>query len=159
MPTKSQWLLELPAIVAQLNNLDVPVIDRACVEKLFGVARRRAIHLMHEFGGYQSGRTFLIDRHLLIRRLTAEADGDEYEYESRRRHKLSESLAALELQAKGAKIKVEVTPLAYQSTRRTLPAGVELSNGVLTVRYASNEELVQKLFVLAQALVNDFDAF
>ena len=114
---------------------------------------------MHEFGGYQSGRTFLIDRHLLIHRLAAEAEGDAYEYESRRRQKLSDSLAALELQAKGARITVEVTPLAYQSTRLTLPAGVELSNGVLTVKYATNEELVQKLFVLAQALVNDFEAF
>lgn len=108
LPAKIQWLLKLPEIIQQLEALDAPVIDRACVEELFGVGRRRAIQLMHEFGGYQSGRTFLVDRQHLIGLLGAQAAGDEYEYERRRRKRLSEKLADLGTQAKGARITVPV---------------------------------------------------
>ncbi|MBL8216784.1 MAG: hypothetical protein JNK87_39055 [Bryobacterales bacterium] len=40
-----------------LEELDLPVIDRAGIEQIFGVRRRRAIQLMHKFGGYQAART------------------------------------------------------------------------------------------------------
>ena len=66
MPAKAQWLLQIPEIVSLLETFDVPVVDRGTIERLFGLRRRRAIELMHRFGGYQAGRTFLIDRHLLI---------------------------------------------------------------------------------------------
>ena len=42
--------------------MEVPVIDRAVFERIFGVRRRRAIQLMHYFGGFQSSQAYLIDR-------------------------------------------------------------------------------------------------
>ena len=62
MPAKPQWMLQIPAMLTQLRALDVPVIDRGLCEKIFGVHRRRAVELMHRFGGYRSGNTVLIDR-------------------------------------------------------------------------------------------------
>jgi len=62
MPAKAQWLLRVPEIIVELNGLDVPVVDRALCERLFRLRRRRAIDLMGCFGGYQAGRTFLIER-------------------------------------------------------------------------------------------------
>ena len=47
MPAKPLWLLHLPEIVEQLEVFDVPVIDRAIVERVFGLQRRRAIQLLH----------------------------------------------------------------------------------------------------------------
>jgi hypothetical protein len=69
MPAKAAWLLRIPDIVALLESFVVPVVDRAIVERLFGLRRRRAIELLHRFGGYQAGRTFLIDRKILIEQL------------------------------------------------------------------------------------------
>src|SRR2546423_901799 len=58
--------------------------DRAAIERLFGVRRRRAIQLMSAFGGgYIVGKTFLIWRRELIaslevagRRIAIPAPGD-----------------------------------------------------------------------------------
>src|ERR1022692_2100735 len=62
MPAKAQWLLRVPEILAELAALDVPVLDRAVCERLFRLRRRRTIDLIRCFGGYQAGRTFLVDR-------------------------------------------------------------------------------------------------
>jgi hypothetical protein len=61
MPIKKTWLLRLPEIRAELTAIEVPVVDRAVFERVFGVRRRRAIQLLHHFGGFQAGRTFLVD--------------------------------------------------------------------------------------------------
>ena len=71
MPAKPEWLLRLPDIRAELEHLDVPVVDRAGIERIFGLKRRRAIELLHQFGGYQAGRTFLVERRGLLQALEA----------------------------------------------------------------------------------------
>ena len=85
MPTKKTWLLQLITICEELTAMDVPVIDRAVFERLFGVRRRRAIQLMHFFGGYQAGRTFLLDRLALLRQLEPLEASAEFALEQRRR--------------------------------------------------------------------------
>ena len=50
MPTKKTWLLRLTEIREELTAMQVPVVDRAIFERLFGVRRRRAIQLLHFFG-------------------------------------------------------------------------------------------------------------
>jgi hypothetical protein len=46
MPAKPEWLLRLPEIRAELEHLEVPVVDRSGVERIFGLKRRRAIELL-----------------------------------------------------------------------------------------------------------------
>ena len=47
MPAKAEWLLRLPQILLALRVLDIPVVDRAAIQRLFGFQRRRAVQLMH----------------------------------------------------------------------------------------------------------------
>jgi len=68
------WLLQIPEIVSLLETFDVPVVDRAIVERLFGLQRRQAIELLHRFGGYQ-GRADLLGRSAPVDRATAAAGG------------------------------------------------------------------------------------
>ena len=42
MPAKPVWLLKIPEIVAMLESFNVPVVDRASVERLFGLRRRNS---------------------------------------------------------------------------------------------------------------------
>jgi hypothetical protein len=63
---KAEWLLRVPEIRAELAAIETPVVDRSMVEQLFRLKRRRSIELMHQLGGFQSGRTFLIDRLQLL---------------------------------------------------------------------------------------------
>src|SRR4028119_1737685 len=104
MPAKPAWLLRIPEIVDELQALTVPVIDRSMCEQLFCVRRRRAITLMQELGGCQSGRTLLIGRVAMIRRLEALQEGQECGSERRRKQKLRDSLDQLHRHRAAAKV-------------------------------------------------------
>jgi hypothetical protein len=84
MPSKPEWLLRLPEIRAELEHLEVSVVDRSGIERILGLKRRRAIELMHQFGGYQAGRTFLLDRARLLGALQSLESKDDYTTEKRR---------------------------------------------------------------------------
>src|SRR5450759_715236 len=90
MPAKPEWLLRLPEIHTELEHLEVPVVDRSGIERIFGLKRRRAIELMHEFGGYQTGRTFLLDRARLLEALQSLESREDYSVEKRRRERLGD---------------------------------------------------------------------
>ena len=159
MPAKAQWLLRVPEILAELSALDVPVVDRAVCERLFRLRRRRAIDLMRFFGGYQSGRTFLIDRPKLLVQLEQIRDSADFKMEWRRKERLSERLEAIRRLQTGARVAISVAPEVLSQRLPDLPAGVGLTPGALHIQFQSPEELLSKLFALAQAIANDYEAF
>jgi len=158
MPAKPAWLLHIPEIVAQLDAFDVPVVDRAIVERLFGLRRRRAIELLHRFGGYQAGRTFLIERRLFIDHLRRLSEGEEFDEEVRRKRRLGDAVDELRRSQAAAQV---VIPVRAEFARRVseLPAGVELRPGRLSVDFSGAEDLLSKLYELSQAAARDFDRF
>ena len=159
MPAKAQWLLRVPEILAELAALDVPVLDRAACERLFGLRRRRAIDLIRGFGGYQAGRTFLIDRPKLVARLELIRDSPDFKMEWQRKERLAERLDAIRRLQSGARVAIAVEPEALRARLPDLPPGVGLSPGALHIQFESAEELLSKLFALAQAIANDYEAF
>ena len=159
MPAKAQWLLQLPAIVEALKCLDVAVVDRAIIERTFGVGRRRAIQFLHQFGGYQAGRTFLVDRLQLIARLEALQAGEGFEQESRRRVRLEEALERIRRHTAAARVRIPIAPGTLGLRLSTLPPGIELGPGTLKVEFREAQDLLQKLFELVQAAANDFERF
>ncbi len=159
MPAKAQWLLRIPEILEELSALDVPVVDRAVCERLFRLRRRRAIDLMRGFGGYQAGRTFLIDRPKLAAQLESMRDSQDFKMEWQRKERLAERLEALRRLQAGARVAIPVEAEALSRRLRDLPAGVSLSRGALHIQFESPEELLSKLFELAQAIANDYEAF
>jgi len=159
MPAKSQWLLRVPQILAELSALEVPIIDRAVCERIFGLKRRRAIDLMRFFGGYQAGRTFLIDRPRLVAQLEQIRDGGEFKAELHRKERLAERLEAIRRLQAGARVSLPVGQEVLSQRLPDLPRGVSLDEGELHVRFASSEDLLTKLFALAQAIANDYEAF
>ena len=159
MPAKAQWLPQLPEIVEALRRFDVAVVDRAVIERAFGMGRRRAIQILHQFGGFQTGRTFLVDRLQLIARLEAMQAGEAFTQESRRRTRLVEALERTRRHAAAARVKIPVSPGSLDLRLSTLPAGIELAQGTLKVEFEGATELLQKLFELSQAAANDFERF
>jgi hypothetical protein len=159
MPAKAQWLLRVPEILAELSALDVPVVDRAVCERLFHLRRRRAIDLIRGFGGYQVGRTFLVDRPKLVAQLEQIRDSPDFAMEFRRKERLAERLDAIRRLQAGARVAIAVEPETRRRRLPDLPAGVTLNSGALHIRFESPEELLSKLFALAQAIANDYEAF
>ncbi len=159
MAAKSQWMLDIPNIVEQLSTLDTPVVDRRTCERLFGVQRRRAIDLMQRFGGYRSGSSILLDRLGLVRQLQDLAGHPEIERESARKRRLSDHLVKLERHRRAASVRINVGPDATNCMMSDLPVGVSFGSGKLMVEYGGIEDLLAKLYQLAQAAANDFDRF
>ena len=159
MASKPRWLLQIPQIIEQLSELDAPVVDRAVCERLFGIKRRRAIELMQRFGGYRSGNAVLLNRSDLIHSLEAIAGNPEVERERERKRRLSEQLSKLEKHRRAAAVRIPVGPEASDCTVADLPAGISFEPGRLTVKYNGVEELLARLFELAKAAANDYDAF
>jgi hypothetical protein len=159
MPAKAQWLLRVPEILEELSALEVPVVDRAVCERLFRLRRRRAIDLIRGFGGYQAGRTFLVDRPKLVAQLEQIRDSADYKMEWQRKERLAERLEAMRRLQAGARVAILVEPQILSQRLPDLPAGVGLNPGELHIQFESPEELLSKLFALAQAIANDYEAF
>ena len=159
MPAKALWLLQIPEILALLETFDVPVIDRSIIERLFGLRRRRAIELLHRFGGYQAGRTFLVERRLLIEHLRRLADGEEFQRESQRKERLDHTVEELRRHRTAARVKISVQPDVFSRKLADLPVGVALEAGHLHIAFSGTDDLLSKLFELSQAASNDFERF
>ena len=155
MPAKKTWLLRLTEIRQQLTAMDAPVVDRAVFERLFGVRRRRAIQLMHYFDGYQSGRTFLLNRLALIEKLAPLEASAEFALEQRRRQRLLESLEKVRRARAGARVTIAVAPVCPSA----LPEGVELNRGSMHITFSDVPDLLSKLWATAQAAAMDFESF
>jgi hypothetical protein len=159
MPAKPSWLLKIPEIIRMLEAFDVPVVDRAIIERLFGLRRRRAIELLHRFGGFESGRTFLVGRHVLIENLRRVAAGEEFERESRRKERLDGALDQLHRYQASARVSIPVPPDVYNRKLADLSTGVALEPGQLHIAFSGAVDLLAKLFEFAQAASNDYDRF
>jgi hypothetical protein len=159
MPSKPTWILELPRIQKVLEELDAPVVDRAGIERIFGVRRRRAIQLMHKFGGYQAGRTFLVERSKVIRILQRIARGRAYEWELARREKLADEIEKVKRLLPGRQVRIMVPAEALQNRIADLPPGVYLQPGELRIEFHGTEDLLRQLFELGQAIMNDYKKF
>ena len=157
MPAEPQWLLRLPAIIEEISALDAPVVDRSVIERVFGVRRRRAIHLLGCFGGYQVGRTFVVPRDAMVAQLRIMAAGERFQLEKRRYEKLAEGLERLRKDQRASQIAVPVPEPA--AVPAGLPPGVTLQAGRLTVDFVGVQELLGKLYGVARAAAEDFSAF
>ncbi len=159
MPVKPEWLLRLPEIRAALEHLDVPVVDRSGIERIFGLRRRRAIELMHLFGGYQSGRTFLLDRARLLEALQTVESREDYGAEKRRRERLRDVVEASREHLNFMRVQIPVSAATARASLDRLAPGVLLLPGLLSIEFRQPVELLEKLYGLAQAIGHDFEKF
>ena len=159
MPANPEWLLRLPEIRAEVQRLAVPVVDRSGIERIFGLKRRRAIELMHEFGGYQAGRTFLVERQGLLRTLEALQSQDGYLAERRRRERLLDFVEASREHWLATQVRIPVRPATARPSLDRLAPGVHLAPGVLSIEFVQPVDLLEKLYGLAQAITHDFEKF
>ena len=77
MPAKPIWYRKLPHIIEELRRHPLTYVDRATVEFLLGVSRRRAQQIMAPcILERRAGVNGLADRDALIARLERIAEGD-----------------------------------------------------------------------------------
>ena len=151
MPRKPEWLQNITSAIEELHRFPAPVIDRATFEKLLRIQRRQAIRLMHRFGGYQAGRTFLVGRLELLQQLKAIQQGETHQVEMQRRQRLEAGLRPRKT--------IPVAPEVWERKLTELPLGTRLRPGILEIEFQNASQLLERLFELAQSIHNDYEQF
>ena len=159
MPDQPGWIDSVARIAEEVEASQAPVFDRAAIERLFGVRRRQAILLMHRMGGYQAGKTFLVDRQTLLRFVREPLREVVAEVEARRFASLLETLGRAKEERHFRRIPVPVTARVFPVEFGGLPEGIEFEPRQLRIRFDHPHELLEKLFALSQALANDYETF
>jgi hypothetical protein len=159
VPALPQWFLCLPDIIEQLRGLESAVVDRAVIENAFGIGRRRALQLMHRFGGFQSAQSFLVDRQELIQRLEGIVGGERFALEQSRRRSLEEQLESVRKQRAAAAVRIPIVRENIAGKGFAAPMGMRLGPGRMEVAFSGAEDLLAKLFSLSQAVAEDFAGF
>ena len=100
-----------------------------------------------------------MNRDSLLQQLEKIRDGDRFQHEAARRERVAGSLAALRKHAAASRVQIPLPEAARQAVLETLPAGIALTHNRLEVEFEGAEDLLAKLFHLAQAISNDWDRF
>jgi hypothetical protein len=161
MPTRPLWLDRLPEIAQQLDSPDLPpLLDRPCIELLFGVKRRQAIRLLAALGGYQSGKTFLIRRDELVRRLAELAKTRTAQLARERKERMVEAMANAQRDLAVRLTEIQTAPDVETRHPQQIPATIRLAGpGTLEIQFSNAEDLLAQVVELASAASNDFPAF
>ena len=160
MPAKPAWYSDIPEIIEKLRSSPRPFVDRATVEFLLGVGRRRAQQIMAPCIVEHIGTNGLADRDRLIERLRQLAQGDTGYYEVQRRRRVAEVLDRLRRERiEQPRLLVEAPAQVINQEFHNLPAGVRLEPGRVTVEFEEPREALEKLLALAMAISNDFERF
>jgi hypothetical protein len=160
VPAKPIWYRNLPNILEQLRSHPVPYVDRAAVEFLLGVGRRRAQQILAPCITHRVGANGVADREALITRLQRIADDTESFYEIERRRKVAKLIDELRQERlEQPQLLVEAPARVVNQELANLPAGVRVERGRITVEFEEPHQGLEKLLALAMAISNDFDRF
>ena len=152
------WLGHLDEILTELIALPQPWVDRATVERVLGVGRRRAQQILAPCVSFHIGSNGLADRDRLIAHLRQMASGETASYERRRRHHLAQTLDSLRA-AWQTRVSVQAPTSIVNQVFADLPAGIEFAPGRITVNFETTRQALEKLLALAMAIGNDFERF
>src|SRR3954469_24707256 len=92
MPAKPGWYAKLDQIVAELEALPGPSVDRSTLGFLPGVGPRRTQQIMEGCVTERVGTSSLADRNLLCRHLRQLALGEAGFHEQRRRRRVAAAI-------------------------------------------------------------------
>jgi hypothetical protein len=160
VPAKPLWYSRIPAIIQSLEALPRPFVDRATIESLLGIGRRRAQQILAPCVTGRVGANGLADRDTLISHLRRLAHSDSRHYEQRRRRNVAAKLAELERERhERPRLLVEAPTHLLNQEFESLPPGVRLEPGRIIVEFTSPQHALEKLLALAMAISNNFERF
>ena len=152
MPDKPVWCGRMDEVAALLRDLPDRWVDRGTLETLLGIGRRRAQQILAPCVGRKIGGAGVADREDVIAHLHRLASGEASHYENRRRRRLAAQLDALQRECR---VLVEAPAAVVHQEIESLPAGVAIAPGKITVEFDSPRQALEKLLALAMAIGND----
>ena len=160
MPAKPIWYSKVDAAIEELRASPRTFVDRATVEFLLGIGRRRAQQIMAPCVTDHVGANGLVDREVLIQRLRQLANGEDGSWERKRRRKVADLLEGLRQERiQVPRLLVEAPDRIVNQELEELPQGVNLKPGQITIDFQNPQEALERLLALAMAISNDFEQF
>ena len=159
MPDLPAWIDRIDKIAESVTASGSPVFDRAAIEELFGVRRRRAILLMHRMRGYKAGKAMLVDRQALLNFLRDPLRQVFAGLEARRFSSVVETLGDAREALRLPRIPVPPPTRVQKLMMDGLPEGINLKADELRICFDHPQQLLERLLALSQALANDYDNF
>jgi hypothetical protein len=126
------------------------------IEALLGVRRRRAILILHQCQADRRGREMLATRKAFVAFLQSQSHEAALRQERERQQQVAEALgqARRELALPKISLPRQRTTLSLAG----LPPGIHLTRGNLSVDFTGAQDLVEKLFTMAQAFADDYES-
>jgi hypothetical protein len=156
VPAKPAWYTKIVDVVREIESLPRPFVDRATLEFLLGVGRRRAQQIMAPCITHRVGSNGLADRDALVAHLRRLARDEDVYFEKRRRQQFAEALARLRQERLDRpRLLVEAPAEVTAQEFANLPPGVRLEPGRITVDFDEPHHALEKLLALAMAISND----
>jgi len=150
LPDNPTYIHKLEGILEEARSpKPIPFFRRADIEALFGLRKRQAVNLMHRIGAIRVSRELAVDKRDLIRWLERTISDPSVAAEQRRHEAVIGRIVELKAETAARAVKIvlpDPKPLA------DLPDGVSLQPGVLTVSFANERQLVERLFLLARVM-------
>jgi hypothetical protein len=151
VPPKPSWYQKLDRIISEIDALVSPIIDRHVIEQEFGLSRRGALHLMNRSGAIQTaGKILILERKDFLSRLRKIQKSPDLIWEVERRHRLSDELTAARKMRKSRAVVIQ---------KKAMPFPMALENGTALIRYDSPEDLLSKLYAVAQFAASEYEEF
>lgn len=161
MPDKPIWYNHLDEAIQQLSSLPYPWVDRATLESVLKIGRRRAQQILKPLVRQTIGKNGLAPREDVIEHLRRLSSGDAVYFEKRRRERLHSILDRLHREAQEQpRVLVEAPASIVGQRLEALPPGVLLEPGRIVLDgFQTPDEAKQKLLALIMAIGNDPDGF
>jgi hypothetical protein len=158
MPAQPFWLQRISDILDAAKKAEVPFLDRAAVQRLFGVRKRQAIRLMHSIKGYYIGKAFVVGRPEVIKWLQEALNSPEARAQEAGRERLEIAIEEAR-NIVGRNRRFIVSPDSLSKKLPGLPPSIQLKAGELKIEFFGTEDLLRQLFELSQAIGNDYRRF
>ena len=159
MPRHAEWFQRVPAIVAVLEELPADSLDRRMIQELFAVSARRALQLMGRFGAKPMGGALIVGRQALLEALRAVQQDPAWCFEQRRRGNLERRLLELNQLRRAQQVQLRLPQPGAATTWHELEPWAEFGPQCLSVRYETALQLLERLYLIAKAAVDDLEGF
>jgi hypothetical protein len=150
VPDNPSYIHKLAGLLAEARTpKPIPFFRRRDIEALFGLKKRQAVNLMHRIGAVRVSRELAVEQRDLVRWLERTISDPSVAVEQRRHDAVVERI--IELKAETAARAIHII-LPDRAPSVPLPEGISLEPGMLTVSFENQQQLLERLFLLARVL-------
>ena len=155
LPDNPSYIHKVAGILAEARApKPIPFFRRRDIEALFGLKKRQAVNLMHRIGAVRVSRELAVEQPDLVQWLEELLSDPSAVAEWQRHEKVIKRIVDMKAETAARAIKIV---LPEGAPANDIPAGVSLQPGLLTVAFSSQQELLERLFLLARAFATQPD--